>query len=291
MGIFVPSEDNILCPGSFPQDVDPNGECYFGPEINVQSGTPWSQASQEQATLILEENLRSSSLRVPTELKIMVQPNQAFEMSPFAIPPKLYTVDKDGKFISELGTDTDPWTVTASKLTGDGNLVNNITCYFAAGYCDFTVGGRKLSVKVTSLPTLQPQNTTFAATVSIWDDGLDMPVDANVVPVTAISCSVAIQGATDAVLAGSTEVNVVDGVATFDDLRIEGVAEGIKLQFSCEDATDFNHIAVSDAFNSHAYPDTGMLRASATGFTYKGKVSEIQSVLDALASFVSNAGN
>jgi len=321
--IFVPTEENVLCPGSFPQDVDPNGECYFGPDINVQSGTPWSQASQEQAALILEENLRSSSLKVPSQLRIMTQPGQAFEISPLGVQPKLFTVDQDGKFISELGTVNDPWIVSASKLSGDGNLVNNVTCAFANGYCEFTdmavdtsgynftiefeviyplstsltsvvsdefsIGGRKLSLRIMEIPSLQPQNTTFTASVNIWDDGLDGPVDSSNLPPTPVSCSVSLMGAPDATLEGVSQVTAVDGVATFDDLKIEGVAEEINLQFFCEDQSDFSYTVTSDSFSIHDYPDTGMLRVSDTGFEFEGKAEALLPVLDAISSFINAA--
>ena len=247
--IFVPTIDDVLCAGSFPQDEDPNGDCYFGPDTNVQTGTTWSEASQELALIRLEENLRTSELAVPTELLIMTQPQQAFEMSPMGQSAKLYTVDADGKFIAEVGTENDPWIVTASKVSGDGNLINNVTCQFIAGYCEFTdmavdtmgfnftiefaltypttasinpiqsnsfsVGGRPLSVKVTSMPSLQAQNETFAVVISVWDDALDLPVDASSAPSSAVSCTVELQGDSSATLEGSTTVSVV-GKYTFE---------------------------------------------------------------------------
>ena len=240
--IYVPSDEDILCPGSFPQDEDPMGECYFGPEENKLTGTPWSIASQLNATIRLKENLRLAELAVPVALKIMTEPSQAFEMAAFGVQPNLYTVDGAGKFISDLGMDSDPWIVTASKLSGDGDLINNVTCAFFKGYCEFKdlgidtmgynftiqfeitypivainpvssekipVGRRPLSVKFTSIPSLQPQNTSFSATVGIWDDALDLPVDSNSAPKSAVSCTVELQPASELALEGTTTVNVV----------------------------------------------------------------------------------
>ena len=46
----------------------------------------------------------------------------------------------------------------------------------------FDVEGRVLSTKFTQLDTLSPVNQTFTATVSVWDDALDMEAEASGVP-------------------------------------------------------------------------------------------------------------
>ena len=241
--IYVPTEEDVLCPGSYPQDTDPNASCYFGPETNTKTGIPWSQASQELAAQRLEESIHVTVLDIPTTLKIMTDPDQAFEMTPLSIQPKLYMVNANGKFVSEVGTEFNPWIVTASKLSGSGSLINSVTCSFLKGICAFTdlgvdttgnnftiefaltyptttdispveslpfdVGGRPLSIKVTSLPSLQPQNETFTATVEIWDDALDIPAESSSLPSTSVSCSVELQGDSTVTLVGSTTATVV----------------------------------------------------------------------------------
>ena len=79
------------------------------------------------------------------------------------------------------------------------------------------------------------------------------------------------------------------GVATFEDLKIAGVAEEINLQFSCEDQSDFSHTVNSEPFSIHSYPDTGMLRVSDTGFEFEGKREALLPVLDAISSFINSA--
>merc|ERR1719400_2605505 len=96
------------------------------------------QMTQEIAAQRLEENLQGSDLQVPSALKIETQPGQAFELASFALQPKVYTVDQDGNKITELGTSTDPWIVTASLSSGSGQLINTKTCHFSDGYCEFS---------------------------------------------------------------------------------------------------------------------------------------------------------
>merc|ERR1719369_2409806 len=135
--IYVPTPEDMVGLDCIPQDEDPEGECYFGPEDNAQTGVPWSEASQANATKRLEENLRETVLQQPTALRISVQPSQGFEMTPFSVQPEIYMVDQDNKYVSEVGTEFDPWVVTASISSGSGSLINNITCSFVGGMCIF----------------------------------------------------------------------------------------------------------------------------------------------------------
>ena len=240
--IYIPTEENILCPGSFPQDEDPSGECYFGPDENTISGTSWSQASQELAAQILEENLNPSELDVPMALKMSIEPDNANEMMAFGVQPEMFTVDSEGKFIAELGTDVDPWIITATKMSGDGDLINNVTCSFSKGVCKFTdlavdttgddfiikfsltypetalsavisnsfnIGGRVLSVEVTSQPRLTPEKAPFSVVAAIWDDAVDAIVQPENVPSGTLTCNVDLVGCAECTLEGATEVAVV----------------------------------------------------------------------------------
>ena len=236
--IYVPTESL----GCIPQDEDPNGECYLGPEDNALTGKPYSVLSQELAAQRLEENLRSSKLQVPSVLKIMNQPGQASELKAFANQPKLYTVDANGDTVAELGTTSDPWIVTATLASGTGNLINNATCKFIGGYCEFedlaidtmgtgftidfeityptthsiasvisdtfAVAGRPIGVKFTALPTLTPVNTTFNIEVTAWDEALDQPAEASKLPTSVVECELILFDADTEVLEGSTTASI-----------------------------------------------------------------------------------
>ena len=241
--IYVPTPEDMVGLDCIPQDEDSEGYCYFGPEDNVQTGVSWAEASQANATLRLEENLRETSLQQPVAIRIStIEPFQGFEMTPLTVQPALFLVDKDDKYVSEVGTEFDPWVVTATLVTGAGSLINNVTCDFVGGMCTFEnlaidsmgenytlqfdvtypttadivgvasqmfdVGGRPLSVKFTGLNTLNAEYQPFTAVVSIWDDALDSPAEGAVAP-PAVSCSVTLVGASGVALEGTTEVAVV----------------------------------------------------------------------------------
>ena len=246
--IYVPTAEDMVGLDCIPQDDDPDAYCYFGPEDNAVTGVSWAEASQANASQRLEENLKETALQQPVALRIStMEPFAGFEMTPFTIQPALFMVDKDDKYVSEVGTEFDPWVVTAALVDGAGSLINNVTCNFIGGMCQFenlaidmmgdnytlqfdltypttaqivgvtsqpfNVGGRPLSVKFTGLNTLNPEHQPFTAVVSIWDDALDEPAGGAVAP-PAVSCSVTLVGASGVTLAGTTEVAVTGKIFT-----------------------------------------------------------------------------
>jgi len=253
-------------------------------------------------------------------LKIMNQPGQAFELQPFNNQPKLYTVDSDGALISEIGTENDPWIVTATLATGSGALINTATCEFIQGYCEFTdlgldtmgsgyaidfeitypttstlasavsdafaVGGRPIGIQFTELPTLQPVATPFTCTVTAWDEALDQAAELSKLPSTSVTCELLLFDAKLGVLEGTTSAVMTDGVATFDDLTINEIEEGISIRALCEDDGDFAKVVMSAKFNIHSFPETGMLQETDTGFTYKGSAEYVSTVLEAFEGLI-----
>jgi len=323
--IYVPSLEDLEGPDCMPQDDDPEGECYLDPEDNYLTGVSWAEASQQNATEKLEASLRETELQLPTDLKIMTHPGQAFEMQPFGVQPVLYAVDASNILVEEVGTEFDPWIVTASLVNGSASLINNVTCTFVSGRCEFedlaidtmgdkysllfsltypttasvadvissdlNVGGRPLSVKFTSLNTLNPQYEPFAVSVSIWDDALDLPVDGVIAP-PSVTCSLTMSGATSGVaLEGTTEVIAVDGVANFPDVEVTGMTTGTNLVASCTDDDGFNHGAVSEEFNIHPFPRSGKLQEGATNFQFKGNSARVSDVLDSFKKVIEGDGS
>jgi len=261
--------------------------------------------------------------QIPTELVIgSSQPFEASEWSPIDPNPTIYMIDQNGDTIHQVGTPEDPWIVTATKLTGPGNLIGNLTCEFILGLCIFDdliideegegysiqfdltypwpanenvipavselfdVGGRSLSVKFTELATLNPLNSPFPVVVTTWDDAQDMPADPSDVP-TDITCTVTVISHNAVVLNGTVTVPVVAGVATFA-LETEEPISNAKLGVTCENPSlEFVSVAFSDYFNVYPYPKTGAVKDATAVFTYGGKVTEdVDSVLNALADIV-----
>ena len=241
--IYVPQPEDMVGLDCIPQDEDPEGYCYFGPEENTVTGTPWAVASQNNATARLEESLVINDLQMPTRIVIgSQQPFEANEMSPMNPKPTLYMKDQNNDTVHSVGTEADPWIITASIASGAGALINNVTCEFHQGLCVFenlaidtmgedyalqfdltfpgtetaiesvtsdlfNVEGRSLSARFTMLNTLNPVNTSFTVVVSVWDDALDMPADASVVP-TDITCTISVMGVAGVELGGTLEVPV-----------------------------------------------------------------------------------
>lgn len=154
----------------------------------------------------------------------------------------------------------------------------------------FAVGGRPISVKVTALPTLHPLNEAFTVNVTAWDDALDQPATLDKLPTVPVTCEIVLFGATEGVMTGTTSAVMTDGVATFDDLTIDKVEEGIYVNAVCEDQADFSKQARSEKFNIHPYPETGLLQETDTGFTYKGSIKYVQSVLTAYENLLTGNG-
>ena len=250
--IYVPTEVSSC----IPQDDDPNEECYLAPEDNSLTGIPYSQLSQQIAAQRLEESLKSNDLKIPAQLKIMNQPGQAFELQPFGNQPKLYTVDADGNFVEKVGSPADPWIVTATLLPIDttANLINNVTCIFMDGYCEFdnlaiekmgsgysvsfeidypttltlspvesdefAVGARPIGVKFTAGPTLYPVDTDFKVEITVWDEALDQPAAEDQLPTGTVNCELFLFNAETETLEGSTFVSLKGKISFIFKLSI-----------------------------------------------------------------------
>ena len=261
---------------------------------------------------------------MPKKLMVMEEPGDAFEMLPFGVQPTIYAVDQDGKYVSEVGAEADPWLVVASVSNGTGLLINNITCAFKGGLCQFEdmaidtmghdyeltfslsygsdsvedatsagfdVGGRPLSVKFTDLDILNAEGAPFSAVVAVWDDALDMKAAVGVAPLTA-TCTISLSPeavAAGAELSGVTEVAVVDGEANFADLEVTGEVTGSQLMVSCSDADDFSHVGASGDFNVHRYPRTGNLLNTKQKFSFNGDGQKLKNVISALGDFIQDA--
>merc|ERR1712226_1444836 len=288
--IYVPQPED-LPPQCNWQDEDPTAECYLDPSDNAQDGVLWSEASQANATAKLEENLKVTELKQPKKLMVMTEPSGAFEMQPFGVQPEIYAVDQDGKYIGTVGADADPWLVTASIANGTGALINGSDSVEDATSGAFDVGGRPLSVKFTNWSTLNPEGSPFSAEVSVWDEALDVEAGAEVAPVAA-TCTISLDAdaiAGGAALEGTTEVPVVDGKASFDDLEVTGSVVGSQLMVSCSDADNFNHVGTSGDFNVHPYPRTGNLKETHQKFTFKGNGAALNNIIKGVADIIKEA--
>ena len=322
--IYVPQPEDFEGLDCIPQDEDPEGECYFGPEDNTQDGVPWSEASQANATAKLEESLAVNEVKVPAAMVIgSQQPFTAFEMSPIDPKIKIYLVDDIGDVVTEVGGEADPWIITASLASGPGGLANNLTCAFKDGWCSFeslavdtmgdnytiqfsltypslsqemtaitsdpfSVGGRQFSVRFTQLATLNAMEQPFSAEVTVWDDALDMPAAADVLP-SGVSCTVTLMGVTGASLNGTLEVPLMSNLAQWSDLVVDTSVTGAMLGVDCvNDGQYFQETGFSDYFNVHPYPKIGEVKTRDAELGYSGDKEHVEGVITALIGIMTN---
>lgn len=67
------------------------------------------------------------------------------------------------------------------------------------------------------------------------------------------------------------------------------MADGAYLKVTCTDEADFNHIAMSPKMFIHPFPETGLLRETDVGFSFKGKYDYVQQVLDAFSAALNHS--
>merc|ERR1712227_10887 len=163
--------------------------------------------------------------QMPTRIVIgSQQPFEANEMSPMNPKPTLYMKDQNNDTVHSVGTEADIESVTSDL---------------------FNVEGRSLSARFTMLNTLNPVNTSFTVVVSVWDDALDMPADASVVP-TDITCTISVMGVAGVELGGTLEVPVTGGNATFSDLEVAETVSNAMMAVDCSNPTgEFLAVAIS----------------------------------------------
>ena len=186
---------------------------YTSPEERAQITETTFAEQQEQENQELVEIYVEKLLAVPTDLHLIDTPVDVLEMKVME-PVKLYVTDGSGAIVSVLGDESDPWEVTVSVISGPGTVMGNTTVPFIAGLATFdgifvdtrgsdykfefaitypansiinatqsnmfAVGGRPLGLKFNDFSILQPQNTSFEITASIWDEALDQAASESV---------------------------------------------------------------------------------------------------------------
>ena len=109
---------------------------YEGPEARAEvlELTYAEQlALNNTATL---EALEPKALAVPDSAAVGFEPDDVEEMKVMN-PVTVYVKDTDGKMISVLGDESDPWTCTVTKINGTGDVMGNTTVPFIDGIATF----------------------------------------------------------------------------------------------------------------------------------------------------------
>jgi len=285
---------------------------YEGPEARAEvlELTYAEQlALNNTATL---EALEPKALAVPDSAAVGFEPDDVEEMKVMK-PVTVYVKDTDGKMISVLGDESDPWTCTVTKINGTGDVMGNTTVPFIDGiatfneiymtqagddyvlgfditYPDtntvssasslpFSVGGRPLGLKLQPFSVLIPQNSSFSVSASVWDEALDQAADAAVLAGIDWDCYAYL---TNGNISGTQNISVAtgSGVVMFDDLLVEEVGMDLLLMAQCESSVDRSIIsATSPPFYVHNFPSTGLMRQTVTTFDFSGPLGKVSSIL------------
>ena len=216
---------------------------YEGPEARAEvlELTYAEQlALNNTATL---EALEPKALAVPDSAAVGFEPDDVEEMKVMN-PVTVYVKDTDGKMISVLGDESDPWTCTVTKINGTGDVMGNTTVPFIDGiatfneiymtqagddyvlgfdisYPDtntvssasslpFSVGGRPLGLKLQPFSVLIAQNSSFSVSASVWDEALDQAADAAVLAGIDWDCYAYL---TNGNISGTQNISVATGLS------------------------------------------------------------------------------
>jgi len=278
----------------------------------------------EQQALANEELLNTYEERtvpVPTSIHLTESSPEDVQEMLVMNAIQIYVKDDAGKLVTVLGDESDPWEVTVSVINGPGNVLGNITVPFIGGLATFdgifvdtmgsdykfeftltypttttilpvesnmfSVAGRPLGLRFNDFNILQPQNQSFSINASIWDEALDQEADWYVLLEGAGNyweCTATLNNGN---FSGTTEVSLVpgEGLVAFDDLIIEEMSLNNIMTIECfGNNTSTTVMATSQLFHIYDAPTTGLLTQINTDFTYNGKISIIQPILDAFSS-------
>jgi len=278
----------------------------------------------EQQALANEELLSTYEERtvpVPTSIHLTESSPEDVQEMLVMNAIQIYVKDDAGKLVTVLGDESDPWEVTVSVINGPGNVLGNITVPFIGGLATFdgifvdtmgsdykfeftvtypttttilpvesnmfSVAGRPLGLRFNDFNILQPQNQSFSINASIWDEALDQEADWYVLLEGVGNyweCTATLNNGN---FSGTTEVSLVpgEGLVAFDDLIIEEMSLNNIMTIECfGNNTSTTVMATSELFHIYDAPTTGLLTQINTDFTYNGKISIIQPILDAFSS-------
>lgn len=114
---------------------------YTSPEERAQvlEQTFAEQQEEEQAAK-LEELTEEKSFDIPSNLVLARQPYDALEMSPIRFYPYMYLTNQNNEQLSNIGSEADPWKVTATLKTGPegATVAGQMTVPIINGYANFT---------------------------------------------------------------------------------------------------------------------------------------------------------
>jgi len=219
---------NVTVSGMKMEDPIPPPEeppAYSSPEERAQvSETTYAEQKAEEEAQLLEELTVEKSFDVPSNLVLARQPYDVLEMAPITFYPYLYLTNANNEQLENIGSDADPWLVTATLIAGPENsTVEGVkTVPVKNGFANFTelvlstegtdyqlsftvtypegltipsvdsiifeVGPRPLGVKFEDLQLLVPNADPLNLTFNVWDLGQDTAASPEVLNTQTWEC-------------------------------------------------------------------------------------------------------
>merc|ERR1719348_363509 len=198
---------------------------YTSPEERAQvTETTFAEQKAQEEAQLLEELTEEKSFDVPSNLVLARQPYEVLEMSPIAFYPYLYLTNANNEQLNNVGSDADPWLVTATLIAGPENsTVEGVkTVPVKDGFANFTelvlstegsdyqlsftvtypegltipsvdsiifeVGPRPLGVKFEDINILVPNADPLNLTFNVWDLGQEPAATSDVLNTQTWEC-------------------------------------------------------------------------------------------------------
>jgi len=301
------------------QPINPPEEppAYTSPEERAQVlDVPYAEQKLTEDLALLEE-MEVKALEVPGGINVGINPDGVLEALIMTTKPSIYVMDTKGKMLTDLGDPSDPWMCTVTLKAGAGTLGGNTTVPFIKGIAEFSdlfvskmgsgyimefevtypagtglpavegipfdVGPRPLGLRFHDEPLLRKENTTFDVFIKIWDEALNKPAGKNTLATFNWDCQIFLSTG-QGNLTGSTNGTIAAGKNTgmFTDLILTDAGLNYDLQAECFSPEAGKTVTVRSApFHVHDYPETGLLRKTATAFKYKGPFEQVAKVIKA----------
>ena len=135
---------NVTVSGMQMEDPIPPPEeppAYTSPEERAQVlESTYAETQEQEQQEKLEELTVEKSFDVPSNLVLGRQPYEALEMSSIKFYPYLYLTNANNEQLSVIGSDADPWRVTATLKAGPDNATaeGSLTVPVIGGFANFT---------------------------------------------------------------------------------------------------------------------------------------------------------
>jgi len=267
---------NVTVSGMQMEDPIPPPEeppAYTSPEERAQVlESTYAETQEQEQQEKLEELTVEKSFDVPSNLVLGRQPYEALEMSSIKFYPYLYLTNANNEQLSVIGSDADPWRVTATLKAGPDNATaeGSLTVPVIGGFANFTdlflsnegsgyqltfevtyptevsipsvdsiifeVGPRPLGIMIDDLNILVPNEDNLNLTFNVWDQGQNIAASSDVLGLQTWECSLDFSINVPVTIVGDTSSTISTPGSSFGYFAIskfEGSGTNIQFEVVC----------------------------------------------------------